>query len=115
MNGPGVDVFNCLYCEFNFCVKWSLSASAVICSNALLIPSLLNCLRNQSCVQFNIVLFVHNIIIADDRHVLDVSTNTIADRPGIRSFCEVVEMPQEASLVLLSEVHVQRAAVHVFV
>ena len=64
------------------------------------------------CAEFNIVLFVHNIAVNDDdRHVPDVSTNTIADRPGIGSFCAVVEMPQEAPLVLLRKV--QRAAVHV--
>ena len=59
------------------------------------------------------VQFVHNnniIAVDDDRHVPDVSTNTIADRPGIGSFCAVVEMPQDASLVLLSKV--QCAAVH---
>ena len=60
------------------------------------------------------VLFVHNIIIAvndDDRHVPDVSTSTIADRPDIGSFCAVVEMPQTAPLILLSKV--QHAVVHV--
>ena len=39
--------------------------------------------------------------------------DTISDRPGIGNFCAVVEMPQEAPLVLLSKV--QHAAVQVFI